>query len=36
VILNITVFVVRFRGGEYREELKLNVTAFYEGLGMGI
>ena len=28
LILNVTVFVVRFRGGQYREDLILNVTVF--------
>jgi len=28
LILNITVLVVRVRGGQYREELILNVTVF--------
>jgi hypothetical protein len=28
LILNVTVFVVRFWGGQYREELILNVTLF--------
>jgi len=26
--MNVTVFVVRFWGGQYREELILNVTMF--------
>ena len=28
LILNITVFVLSFRGGQYKEELILNITVF--------
>jgi len=28
MLLNVTVFVVRFRVGQYREELILNITVY--------
>jgi hypothetical protein len=36
LILNVTVFVVRFWVGQYREELLMNFTIFFQGLGRAI
>ena len=35
MILNVTVFVVRVWGVQYREEMILNVTVFVSGSGEG-
>jgi hypothetical protein len=36
MITNVTLFVVRVWGGEYTEELILNVAVFFEYLGRAI